>query len=295
MSLAPLVLVLALGACKEEAPPPEAAPAPPVVEEPSWKTVVIYDPDGDPTFRSHTQDIARAGARLGVYVTVFPGPDGAKVPVLGDPQGDGTPEVLHMLDLSTVTTSRTGWFLAENGKTPLFQEPGSRSQFAAAATRYFGQDFVQALPWRVVIGIDRTPEATFELHLDLIGKVVADADVYVLPWRKNDPTPVRFPPEGEAFHTLDPTTMTQAQTGWIFAEEGRTPMVQPPAKLDEVMKAVARYFRVGVRGGGVGLALRPDDAAGLRGGRRKGMRTGVRTVRRGPGREGGTPAVPAGD
>ncbi len=282
MSLAPLALALALGACSQEAPPPAPPPEAPAIAEPVWKAVVVFDPDGDPTFRAHTQDIVRAGTRLGVYVTLFAGPDGARVPILGDPQADGTLEVIHMLDLSTITTARAGWLLAENGKTPLFQDPGTRSEFAAAASRYFGQDFVRAMPWRVVIGIDRTPEADFELHLDKIGKVVEDAEVHVVPWRKNDPTPVRFPAEAEDAHTLDPTTMTQAQTGWIFAEEGRTPLYQPPARIDEVLKAAVRYFRLG-KGAGLGLALRPEGLGGtprlVRGAR--GGRAGIRGLRQG--------------
>jgi len=271
MILSPLLVALALGACGGEAP----APTPAAASQPDWNAVVIFDPDGEPTFHAHAQDIARAGARLGVYVAVFPGPDGARVPILGDPQSDGSLEVVHMLDLSTVGTSRAGWLLAERDKTPLFVEPGTRSDFAAAATRYFEQDFAAALPWRVVVGIDRTQEATFELYLDRIARVLADAEVQVVPWRKNDPTPVRFPAEGENAHTLDPTTMTQAETGWIFAEEGRTPVYQPPAKVDEVLKAATRYFRVAQRAGGVGLAVRGDGAAGGRGGR-----TGKRVARK---------------
>ncbi|MBN1336082.1 MAG: hypothetical protein JXB39_08990 [Deltaproteobacteria bacterium] len=273
-----IVLALALAACRSEPPPPAPEPEAVVAEEPHWKAVVVYDPDGDPAFRSHVQDIVRAAAKLDVYATYFAGPDGTRVPILADPQSDGTPEVVHQLDLSTFTTSRTGWILAEQGKVPVLQAAGSRAEFAAAATRYFGQDFVAALPWRVVVGIDRTEEGTFDLHLDRLAKAVSDADVHVVPWRKDDPTPIRFPSEGETVHTLDPTTMTQAQTGWLFAEEGRTPLYLPPGKETEVLRTAARYFRLGSRSGGAALFLRPDGAEAL--GARRVVRGG-RNVRRG--------------
>lgn len=230
--LLPLVLLLAVG-CSGTAPEPEL----PSVQGPGHPTIVILDRGA--AYETHARTLQAVGRAEGIFVTTLVDPDPHPVAVFADPEGDGTLAQTGLVDVTVTTTATEGWIFARDGAPATYQPPVARDVLVQAASAYFGQDLGRSLPWRAVVVL---AGEGFDGFTDALERALGPEDIHVVSWSPGDPVPVAVP--GATGGGLDPTTVTAATTGWIFAESGRTPLYQPDAPLPEVLAGAGRWFGV---------------------------------------------------
>lgn len=98
-----------------------------------------------------------------------------------------------------------------------------------------------ANPWRVILVLDRTPDRSFEYPGPALESSLADTDVQLITVTDANPVELKGS-DGAARGRLELATITDAETGYVFAEEGRPPTYLAPAGLAVVLQQAGAYF-----------------------------------------------------
>lgn len=99
-----------------------------------------------------------------------------------------------------------------------------------------------ANPWRVLIVLDRTADRSFDAPIPPLTEVLASTDVQLV--QVYDANPVELKgADGDVRGRLEISAVTDAETGYIFAEEGRPATYLAPAGLGIVLQQAGAYFK----------------------------------------------------